>query len=125
EQFPVDVFQTGSGTSTHMTVNEVLSNLAIRRLGGVVGSRDPVHPNDHVNLGQSSNDVVPTAVHVAVLQAVDRELLPALEVLRASLEGQARRQAHVVKLGRTHLMDAVPMTVGQELNAHATQVRRG
>jgi fumarate hydratase class II len=123
DQFPVDLFQTGSGTSSHMNVNEVLANLAIQRLGGVVGSKVPVHPNDHVNLGQSSNDVIPTAVHVAVLIAVDRDLLPALEALADALGRKAEAFAHVVKLGRTHLMDAVPMTLGQEIGGWATQVR--
>lgn len=113
DQFPVDVFQTGSGTSSNMNANEVIAALA--------GA--DVHPNDHVNLGQSSNDVFPSAVHLAALERLERGLLPALERLAASLGAQAERHADVVKAGRTHLMDAVPMTLGQELGGYAAQVR--
>jgi len=114
--FVVDVFQTGSGTSTNMNANEVIAFLASRRLGRAV------HPNDHVNLGQSSNDVIPSAIHVAALLAMKRDLLPALEILRASLAGASRRFDRVVKLGRTHLMDAVPIRLGQEFSGYAAQV---
>jgi fumarate hydratase class II len=114
--FVVDVFQTGSGTSTNMNANEVIATLASRRLGR------PVHPNDHVNAGQSSNDVIPSAVHVAALLALTRDLDPALASLHASLRKAARRFARVVKLGRTHLMDALPVRLGQEFSGYAAQV---
>ena len=119
DQFPIDVFQTGSGTSTNMNLNEVLATLAGRRLGRVV------HPNDEVNASQSSNDVVPTAVHLAAAQAVTRDLVPALTHLAEAFERQAERTSTVVKAGRTHLMDATPVTLGQEFGGHAAQVRRG
>jgi fumarate hydratase class II len=119
DQFPVDVFQTGSGTSTNMNDNEVVATLAARRLGRAV------HPNDHVNASQSSNDTVPTAVHLAAATAVVDDVVPALEHLAAALEDQAARTADVVKAGRTHLMDATPVTLGQELGGYAAQVRRG
>ncbi len=115
DQFPLDVFQTGSGTSTNMNVNEVLASLA----------GDDVHPNDHVNLGQSSNDTFPSAVHLATLDAVTATLLPALEQLAGSLSSKADEYADVVKSGRTHMMDAVPVTLGQEFAGYATQVRLG
>jgi fumarate hydratase class II len=124
-QFPLDVFQTGSGTSTNMNANEVIANLAIARLGGVVGSKVPVHPNDHVNAGQSSNDVFPTAIHVAGYGALADELLPALERLAAALAAKAVELDDVVKIGRTHLMDAVPVRLGQELSGHARQIANG
>jgi fumarate hydratase class II len=115
DQFPIDVFQTGSGTSTNMNVNEVLANLA----------GDGVHPNDHVNMGQSSNDTFPSAVHLAALDAATNDLLPALTTLEASLANKAQEFAGVVKSGRTHLMDAVPVTLGQEFAGYAAQVRLG
>src|SRR5262244_2439786 len=99
DHFVLDVFQTGSGTSTNMNVNEVISNRAIQILGGVLGSKNPVHPNDHVNMGQSSNDVFPTAVHIAAVEAMERDLLPALEALEASLAAKARAFDHIVKIG--------------------------
>lgn len=117
-QFPVDVFQTGSGTSTNMNMNEVLATLAGRRLGR------PVHPNDEVNLGQSSNDVIPSAIHVAAALELDEALLPALAHLEQVIDARARELSDVVKTGRTHLMDAVPLTLGQELGAWRTQVRQ-
>ncbi|MFP3938979.1 MAG: class II fumarate hydratase [Thermoanaerobaculia bacterium] len=123
--FPVDVFQTGSGTSTNMNVNEVLANRAIAILGGEVGSKSPVHPNDHVNAGQSSNDTIPTALHVAAYGAVAEDLEPALERLAEALEAKARELDDVVKIGRTHLQDAVPVRLGQELSGWAQQVRNG
>ncbi len=124
-QFPVDVFQTGSGTSTNMNLNEVLSNLAIRRLGGKVGSRIPVHPNDHVNLGQSSNDMIPSAAHLSALMQIRAALLPALETLAEALEDKAKAFDHVVKLGRTHLQDATPVRLGQAFGGYASQIRHG
>jgi fumarate hydratase class II len=119
DQFPVDVFQTGSGTSTNMNVNEVVAALATARLGR------RVHPNDEVNASQSSNDTFPTAVHLAAAEAVARDLVPALEHLAATLQDKAAQTAHVVKAGRTHLMDATPVTLGQELGGYAAQVTRG
>jgi fumarate hydratase, class II len=124
-QFVVDVFQTGSGTSSNMNANEVIANRAIEILGGELGSKDPVHPNDHVNAGQSSNDVFPTAVHVAAYLAATRRLLPGLETLRASLAAKAGEFADVVKPGRTHLMDATPVTLGQEFSGYARQIELG
>ena len=113
DHFPVDVYQTGSGTSSNMNANEVIANRAIELLGGTVGSKDPVHPNDHVNAGQSSNDVFPTAVHIAAYDSAANRLLPALDRLRAALADKADEFADVVKPGRTHLMDATPVTLGQ------------
>jgi fumarate hydratase class II len=115
EQFPIDVFQTGSGTSTNTNANEVIARLA----GG------PTHPNDHVNMGQSSNDVFPSAVHLAALDVAESELLPALKQLERSLARKARAFANVVKAGRTHLMDAVPVTLGQEFSGYAAQIALG
>ena len=123
--FPLDIFQTGSGTSTNMNANEVISNRAIELLGGRRGSKDPVHPNDDVNAGQSSNDVIPTAIHVAAYGAVAEDLEPALGRLAASLEAKAAELDDVVKIGRTHLQDAVPVRLGQELSGYARQVRLG
>ena len=124
-QFPIDVFQTGSGTSSNMNANEVIANLANRKAGGALGVYAPVHPNDHVNLGQSSNDVVPTAAHVAALLAVHRDLRPALDRLASSLEAKAKEFDAVVKIGRTHLMDAMPVRMGQAFGGYAMQVRKG
>jgi fumarate hydratase class II len=122
DQFPVDIFQTGSGTSSNMNANEVIANRAIQLLGGVVGSKKPVHPNDHVNLGQSSNDVFPTAVHIAAAEAVDRDLIPALKALEGALAGKVEAFDHVVKLGRTHLMDALPIRMGQVFSGYAAML---
>ncbi|MEU3725884.1 class II fumarate hydratase [Streptomyces sp. NPDC031705] len=119
EHFPVDVFQTGSGTSSNMNANEVIATLATERLGR------EVHPNDHVNASQSSNDVFPSSIHIAATAAVSRELVPALEHLAAALERKAEEFAEVVKAGRTHLMDATPVTLGQEFGGYAAQVRYG
>jgi fumarate hydratase class II len=124
-EFPLDIFQTGSGTSTNMNLNEVLSNRAIEILGGEKGSKRPVHPNDHVNAGQSSNDIVPAAIHVAAYQAVAEDLEPALAHLAATLEAKAVEFDDVVKIGRTHLQDAVPVRLGQEFSGYAQQVRYG
>ncbi|MER7043498.1 class II fumarate hydratase [Streptomyces jumonjinensis] len=119
EHFPVDVFQTGSGTSSNMNANEVLATLAAERLGR------PVHPNDHVNASQSSNDVFPSSIHIAATAAVTGDLIPALEHLAASLERKSAEFAEVVKSGRTHLMDATPVTLGQEFGGYAAQIRYG
>jgi len=118
-QFPIDVFQTGSGTSTNMNANEVIATLATRRLGRTV------HPNDHVNMGQSSNDVIPTAIHVSAALGVRRELIPALRHLRDTLAAKEREVGAVVKTGRTHLMDAMPVTLGQELSGWRAQIESG
>jgi fumarate hydratase class II len=125
DQFVVDIFQTGSGTSTNMNANEVIANRAIQILGGQIGSRDPVHPNDHVNLGQSSNDVIPTASHVSALVAIEEELLPALEHLRDALDDKAGEFDAIPKAGRTHLQDATPVRLGQEFGGYASQVAHG
>ncbi len=121
--FPLDVFQTGSGTSTNMNANEVIANRAIEMLGGVRGTKTPVHPNDHVNASQSSNDVIPTAIHVAAYGAIAEDLQPALGALAEALAAKARELDDVVKIGRTHLQDAVPVRLGQELSGYAQQVR--
>ncbi len=121
-EFVLDIFQTGSGTSTNMNANEVISNRAIELLGGQIGSKSPVHPNDHVNLGQSSNDVIPTAIHLAALQVVERELLPALRKLHEALLMKAAEFDRVVKIGRTHLQDATPVRLGQEFGGYARQI---
>ncbi|HEX2054583.1 MAG TPA: class II fumarate hydratase [Actinomycetota bacterium] len=123
--FPVDVFQTGSGTSTNMNANEVIANLANRSLGFDLGAKKPVHPNDHVNLCQSSNDVIPTATHIAALLAIDEELLPALAALQEVLVAKSQEFDHIVKSGRTHLMDATPVRLGQEFGGYASQVEHG
>jgi len=125
QHFPVDVFQTGSGTSTNMNANEVIANRAIEILGGQIGTKDPVHPNDHVNKGQSSNDVIPTALHVGVMEVVDREVLPALEQLHRSLARKAEEFWSILKIGRTHLADATPIRLGQEFSGYARQVELG
>ncbi|MBW3583431.1 MAG: class II fumarate hydratase [Euryarchaeota archaeon] len=122
--FVVDVFQTGSGTSSNMNANEVISNRASQLLGGQIGSKK-VHPNDHVNMGQSSNDVFPTAMHVAAVEALVRDLVPALTDLRDALSAKAEAFADTVKIGRTHLMDAVPIMLGQEFSGWAAQVDNG
>ena len=123
--FPLDIFQTGSGTSTNMNVNEVISNRAIEILGGTMGSKKPVHPNDHVNAGQSSNDTIPTSIHVAAYGALAEDLEPAAEQLAASLRKKAAEFDDVVKIGRTHLQDAVPVRLGQEFGGYARQIENG
>ena len=121
-EFPLRVWQTGSGTQTNMNINEVLANRGSELLGGERGLQRKLHPNDEVNRGQSSNDVFPTAIHVAVALAIDRQLLPALESLKQTLEEKSRQYASLLKTGRTHLQDATPMTLGQELSAYAAQL---
>ena len=123
-EFPVDIFQTGSGTSTNMNTNEVISNRATELLGGARGSK-LVHPNDHVNLGQSSNDVIPTAIHIAASESIHRELLPALRKLHSALDRKAKEFDHIVKIGRTHLQDATPVRLGQEFSGYARQIDLG
>ncbi len=122
DQFIVDIFQTGSGTSTNMNTNEVISNRAIERMGGVIGSKAPVHPNDHVNKSQSSNDVIPTAIHVAAALELTGHLLPALRALHSALLARAEEWDEIVKIGRTHLMDATPVRLGQEASGWARQI---
>ena len=124
-EFPLSVWQTGSGTQTNMNMNEVLANRANELLGGARGGKHPVHPNDHVNRGQSSNDSFPTAMHVAAVWEIREQLLPALGHLLATLEARAQVFREVIKIGRTHTQDAVPMTVGQEIGGWAAQVREG
>src|SRR5215207_5763163 len=121
-QFVLDIFQTGSGTSTNMNANEVISNRAIQILGGVVGSKAPVHPNDHVNICQSSNDVIPTAMHVSAMETIERSLIPSLRKLQNALAGKATEFDAVVKVGRTHLQDATPVRLGQEFGGYARQI---
>lgn len=125
DQFPLDVFQTGSGTSTNMNMNEVISNRSSQLSGNQIGSKVPLHPNDDVNLGQSSNDIIPTALHVSVSLVLDRELRPALQELERALRAKSEEFSSVVKIGRTHLMDATPLTLGQEFSGYATQVSKG
>ncbi len=123
--FPLVVWQTGSGTQSNMNANEVISNRAIEMLGGVMGSKKPVHPNDHVNMSQSSNDTYPTAMHVAAAVEIVERLLPALRHLHAALAAKAKAWDHIVKIGRTHTQDATPLTLGQEFSGYAAQVENG
>jgi fumarate hydratase, class II len=123
-QFPLDVFQTGSGTSTNMNANEVIANRVSQLAGQPLGSKRPVHPNDDVNLGQSSNDVIPTVLHVSVAVALEKNLALALDGLGQALDEKARAFADIVKIGRTHLMDATPLTLGQEFSGYATQAKK-
>jgi fumarate hydratase class II len=125
EHFPLVVWQTGSGTQSNMNANEVISNRAIEMLGGVMGSKKPVHPNDHVNMSQSSNDTYPTAMHIACAEEVQHRLLPALRHLHKALDAKARQWTHIIKIGRTHTQDATPLTLGQEFSGYATQVWNG
>jgi fumarate hydratase, class II len=125
EHFPIDIFQTGSGTSSNMNANEVIANRASQLAGKPIGSKEPVHPNDHVNMGQSSNDVIPTAIHVAVAESIRNDLMPALERLQEALEAKTQEFWDVIKIGRTHLMDATPVRLGQEFSGYAKQVEHG
>ena len=124
-EFPLKVWQTGSGTQTNMNVNEVIANRAIQASGGVLGSKSPVHPNDHVNLSQSSNDTFPAALHVAVAIELQRSLIPAVEALRDALGQKAEAFAAIIKIGRTHLQDAVPLSLGQEFGGYVAQLDLG
>ena len=124
-EFVVDVYQTGSGPSTNMNANEVIANRAIELLGGKIGTRTPVHPNDHVNRCQSSNDVIPSALHISALEGIERTLLPALRDLQRALTEKVRQFRGVVKVGRTHLQDAVPIRLGQEFGGYASQIEHG
>lgn len=124
EHFPLHIWQTGSGTQTNMNANEVISNRAIEIAGGVMGSKKPIHPNDDVNMSQSSNDTFPAAMHIAAASRVAEVLIPAVEHLRDAVKSKARQFEHVVKIGRTHLMDATPLTVGQEMSGWASQLDR-
>ena len=125
EHFPLAVWQTGSGTQSNMNANEVISNRAIEMLGGAMGSKAPVHPNDHVNMSQSSNDTYPTAMHIAAAEEIHHRLLPALRHLHKALDAKAKAWAHIIKIGRTHTQDATPLTLGQEFSGYATQVENG
>ncbi|AWU93770.1 class II fumarate hydratase [Azospirillum ramasamyi] len=125
DHFPLVVWQTGSGTQTNMNANEVIANRAIEQLGGTMGSKTPIHPNDHVNMGQSSNDSFPTAMHIAAAEEIVRGLIPALEHLRTALDAKADAFQDIVKIGRTHLQDATPLTLGQEFSGYAAQVSYG
>lgn len=124
-EFPLVVWQTGSGTQTNMNANEVISNRAIEIMGGEMGSKKPVHPNDHVNMGQSSNDTFPTAMHIAAGEQVFHELIPSLEYLHSALHQKSMDFGSIVKIGRTHLMDATPLTLGQEFSGYAKQIEYG
>ncbi|MFE5406227.1 class II fumarate hydratase [Streptomyces sp. NPDC056580] len=125
DHFPLYVWQTGSGTQSNMNTNEVISNRAIQLVGGELGSKSPIHPNDHVNMGQSSNDTFPTAMHIAAVKEIHEHLLPDVGALQQAIETKARRWHDVVKIGRTHLEDAVPLTVGQEWSGYAHQLHQG
>jgi len=125
DHFPLSVWQTGSGTQSNMNTNEVVSNRAIQILGGVVGSKDPVHPNDHVNRSQSSNDTFPTAMHIAAAEEMHHRLLPALQTLRNALNDKAEAYRDIIKIGRTHLQDATPLTLGQEFSGYVAQLDLG
>ena len=125
DHFPLVVWQTGSGTQSNMNANEVVSNRAIEMLGGVMGSKKPVHPNDHVNMSQSSNDTYPTAMHIASAEEIVHRLLPALKHLHAALDAKAKLWSGIVKIGRTHTQDATPLTLGQEFSGYAQQVENG
>ncbi|MER6977098.1 class II fumarate hydratase [Streptomyces carpinensis] len=124
DHFPLYVWQTGSGTQSNMNTNEVIGNRAIQLVGGELGSKSPIHPNDHVNMGQSSNDTFPTAMHIAAVKAVHEHLLPSVRALRRAIEAKSEQWRDVVKIGRTHLEDAVPLTVGQEWSGYACQLRQ-
>ncbi|MDQ2660133.1 MAG: class II fumarate hydratase, partial [Verrucomicrobiota bacterium] len=125
EQFPLDIFQTGSGTSTNTNANEVISNRSCQLAGKEIGARDPVHPNDHVNMGQSSNDVIPSAIHVSAAEELQNRLIPELEKLHGAFDAKAKEFWEIIKIGRTHLMDATPVRLGQEFSGYAQQIAHG
>src|SRR5690606_8807684 len=122
DNFPLVVWQTGSGTQSNMNANEVIANRAIKILGGVLGSKEPVHPNDHVNRSQSSNDTFPTAMHIAAAEEISHRLLPALQALRNALNDKSQAFRDIIKIGRTHLQDATPLTLGQEFSGYVAQL---
>src|SRR3954471_19847434 len=122
EHFPLDIFQTGSGTSTNTNANEVISNRCCQLAGKSIGAKDPVHPNDHVNMGQSSNDVIPSAIHISAAEELKNRLIPELEKLEAALAAKAKEFQDIIKIGRTHLMDATPVRLGQEFGGYARQI---
>ena len=125
DHFPLVVWQTGSGTQTNMNVNEVIANRAIEMVGGTLGSKDPVHPNDHVNMGQSTNDTFPTAINIAAIESVAHQLLPNLQRLRDGLHAKAEAFSKIIKLGRTHLQDATPLSLGQEFSGYVSAIEHG
>lgn len=125
DHFPLVVFQTGSGTQSNMNSNEVISNRAIEILGGKLGSKTPVHPNDHVNMSQSSNDTFPTVMHIAAVLEITKQLIPSLEALHKAVDDKAKEFAPIIKIGRTHLQDATPLTLGQEFSGYAAQIANG
>ena len=125
DHFPLVVWQTGSGTQSNMNFNEVIANRAIEKLGGELGSKDPVHPNDHVNMGQSTNDTFPTAINIAAVEATINQLLPGLKKLLKSLVKKEKEFDAIIKLGRTHLQDATPLSLGQEFSGYASALRHG
>lgn len=125
DHFPLVVWQTGSGTQTNMNVNEVISNRAIELLGGELGSKKPVHPNDHVNMSQSSNDTFPTAMHVATAIEINQRLIPAVTLLRDAIQAKSEEFKDIIKIGRTHLQDATPLTLGQEFSGYTQQLTYG
>ena len=124
EHFPLKVWQTGSGTQTNMNVNEVIANRAIQMMGGKLGSKKPVHPNDHVNKSQSTNDVFPTAMHIAIAIKAREKLLPSLKILERELQKKSKEFKNIVKVGRTHLQDATPLTLGQEFSGYHAQLKK-
>ena len=125
DHFPLVIWQTGSGTQSNMNTNEVISNRAIQLLGGELGSKTPVHPNDHVNKSQSSNDTYPTAMHIATAVEIQNVLLPGLKKLMAALDEKAKEYADIIKIGRTHTQDATPLTLGQEFSGYVQQLQFG
>merc|ERR1712212_1346101 len=125
DHFPLVIWQTGSGTQSNMNTNEVISNRAIELLGGVLGSKSPVHPNDHVNKSQSSNDTYPTAMHISVAVELHQTLIPALQKLHDALDAKAKEYADIIKIGRTHTQDATPLTLGQEFGGYVQQLAFG
>ncbi len=125
DHFPLVVWQTGSGTQTNMNVNEVISNRAIEIAGGVLGSKKPIHPNDDVNKAQSTNDAFPTAIHIAAVEEIHRRLIPMVTKLRDALDAKSKEFKDIIKIGRTHLMDATPLTLGQEFSGYAQQLTNG
>src|SRR4249919_2606066 len=125
DHFPLVVWQTGSGTQSNMNANEVISNRAIEMLGGEMGSKKPVHPNDHVNMSQSSNDTYPTAMHIACAEEIQQALLPALKTLRDALRAKSEAWKDIIKIGRTHTQDATPITLGQEFSGYTQQITNG